>query len=1178
MNKFLVFFTLGIVSIISINDVFSQINEVIITPTPGSGAPGCEETTNGCFIPNIVIVELGEKVIFSNIENAAHTFTAGTVLNGSSGVFDSGIVTSGSSYEWIPTTAGEFPYYCMLHPWMVGTITVKEENQPQMPVTISVKTDKPEYHQGETIIISGSVSNVTGAIVGLTVRAPDNDIVKILQIVVNQDKKFSNSLFVDNILTTEGIYNISVVYESQSNSTQFIITDLIQPGFPDVDSDGFNSNQDCNDTDPKIHPNAIETINDGIDQDCKDGDASFLDNDKIYHLQLDSGSFSLPEGFQIEQIIKSKTKGEADNIFFLQADDYLDFDERKKLEDDGIILIDILNGFVYVASANDTSIIHFNNNENSYPKIRSMIPIEPYTKRDFKVEKNIIPPWVYSEKDNEDTKYVYTIYFHKQISAKKMMEILLPYHAEIGYTYEGINAVSALMSFNEMKNLSKHSAVKFITFPDSPIVPESSRERKEYSITQIDNIDPSLKGKDVVVWIFDDAPVNQHDDFGERLIQTNPSPNFGEWGNIHATRVAGILGGDGTLDYNMQGIAPEVKILTWGSEDKPVGLDRKWNESPGDLEFGLSNATKKLEDDNIGDRIDLMNISLGQPVNDNHLECSEHGKYSTTAKMLDTFVHGYTKNGVSFKPIIITKSAGNDRLAIDCVNKTGKEPFDTLPSPATAKNPIVVGSIDANTKEISSFSSYGPTDDGRIKPDLVAPGALFSKGVPDNGILGYKSTTLNNLYDECWGTSCAAPFVGGLIALMEEKWEKKNDNSSEPRLLSHTAKAILIHSAEDLGEIGPDYKYGWGMINAKNAIKLISDSKFINTSGSNNQKLNNPHTIITDSFNSQNNSQKKYKLMLDSLSNLTLTLVWDDFPETPGEPTKVLINDLDLKIINGDITFRPSVLDKENPNIPAKIGSDDDINNVEMIKTIQPKGEVDIIVSTEQFLHSPQDFTLIVSVEPPHVFEIKLEPIPPVEVNQGESVNFYAKLEPPLEGVSYRLENEPDGALIRNQTGQFMWEPSEDQIRAEPYTFHILAIKNGKELDKKTISIKVGGCFIATATFGSPLAPEVKKLREIKDNQLLTTKSGNNIMTLFNTYYYTFSPTIADYEEENPTFKELVKIGITPMLYSFSILSLADSEISVVVLAIVVILINAGMYLALPIFTVVRIRKHFKNK
>jgi hypothetical protein len=109
-----------------------------------------------------------------------------------------------------------------------------------------------------------------------------------------------------------------------------------------------------------------------------------------------------------------------------------------------------------------------------------------------------------------------------------------------------------------------------------------------------------------------------------------------------------------------------------------------------------------------------------------------------------------------------------------------------------------------------------------------------------------------------------------------------------------------------------------------------------------------------------------------------------------------------------------------------------------------------------------------------------------------------------------------------------------------------------------------GGCLIATATYGTELAPQVQLLREIRDNQLMNTHSGASFMTGFNQFYYSFSPIVADMERENPVFREAVKIGITPLLSSLVILSHAESESEVLGYGIGVILMNIGMYFVAP--------------
>jgi len=120
-----------------------------------------------------------------------------------------------------------------------------------------------------------------------------------------------------------------------------------------------------------------------------------------------------------------------------------------------------------------------------------------------------------------------------------------------------------------------------------------------------------------------------------------------------------------------------------------------------------------------------------------------------------------------------------------------------------------------------------------------------------------------------------------------------------------------------------------------------------------------------------------------------------------------------------------------------------------------------------------------------------------------------------------------------------------------------------------------GGCLIATATFGSEMAPQVQFLREIRDNTVLQTESGTNFMIGFNQFYYSFSPVVADYERENPVFKEAVKITLTPLLTSLTLLQYVDidSESEMLGYGIGIILLNIGMYFVAPAILIMKVKK-----
>ena len=140
---------------------------------------------------------------------------------------------------------------------------------------------------------------------------------------------------------------------------------------------------------------------------------------------------------------------------------------------------------------------------------------------------------------------------------------------------------------------------------------------------------------------------------------------------------------------------------------------------------------------------------------------------------------------------------------------------------------------------------------------------------------------------------------------------------------------------------------------------------------------------------------------------------------------------------------------------------------------------------------------------------------------------------------------------------------------------HTLDISATKYLGVELEKSKGGGCLIATAAFGSEIAPQVQQLRELRDNTILQTQSGTNFVAGFNQFYYLFSPAVADYERENPIFKEAVKLALIPLLTSLALLQYVDidSESEMLGYGISLILVNIGIYFVAPAILIINIRK-----
>jgi len=220
------------------------------TITTGSGnlsTPGCAET-NDCYTPSDLTATVGEKIIMTNTDSAAaHTFTSGTVdgfASSPDGTFDSEILFFQDSYEWTPSSTGEYPYYCMLHVWMVGSITVVPALNvpPKLAPTIIVQTDSPTYEIGDIVTVLGSVSEIIpGYEIRIVVSVPMGNIVAIHQFSVGSDKNFSFNLGTIASINSVGTYIITAVYGDVSeDTTSFKISEPVvqvpkptEPELPD---------------------------------------------------------------------------------------------------------------------------------------------------------------------------------------------------------------------------------------------------------------------------------------------------------------------------------------------------------------------------------------------------------------------------------------------------------------------------------------------------------------------------------------------------------------------------------------------------------------------------------------------------------------------------------------------------------------------------------------------------------------------------------------------------------------------------------------------------------------------------------------------------------------------------------------------------------------------------------
>jgi len=275
--------------------------------------------------------------------------------------------------------------------------------------------------------------------------------------------------------------------------------------------------------------------------------------------------------------------------------------------------------------------------------------------------------------------------------------------------------------------------------------------------------------------------------------------------------------------------------------------------------------------------------------------------------------------------------------------------YDCISSTANAKNILTVGAVNplpygpANSQSITTayFSSWGPTDDGRIKPDLVGNGLnVLSTGA--------SSTTS---YITLSGTSQAAPNITGSLYLLQEYYAQKNSGAF---MKAATLKGLACHTAFDAGNVGPDYVFGWGLLDMKAAAQAITD---IGTKSK-----------INENTLAQGTTQT-FNIVASGNGPLVATISWTDpagsitADGTINDRTPKLVNDLDIRISDGTKTYMPWVLDPNNPSAAATTGDNirDNVEQVYVAGAI-PGRTYTIQISHKGTLTSgPQAYSLIVT-------------------------------------------------------------------------------------------------------------------------------------------------------------------------------------------------------------------------
>lgn len=457
------------------------------------------------------------------------------------------------------------------------------------------------------------------------------------------------------------------------------------------------------------------------------------------------------------------------------------------------------------------------------------------------------------------------------------------------------------------------------------------------------------------------SPLLTHKEFSGRITQKDNANNI----VTHSTHVAGIVMSKG-LNPLSKGMAYNVKGI----------LDYDWNNDLSEMSAAAANGM--LISNHSYGTVSGWNYNSDSARWEfngrfNEKEDYRFGLYDSDAQIQDSIAY----NAPNY---LIVFAAGNNRTSVGPAvgqtywrrNESGRminagarpsdinsnDSYGSISTDKNAKNVLTVGAVfglpsEYNKKEdvvISNFSSWGPTDDGRIKPDITAQGvAVFAPIATNDSSYGY----LN-------GTSMAAPGAAGSLLLLQELSHRFSVNGAPRILKSATVKGLAIHTANEAGLFpGPDYRFGWGLLNISEAAQVL------NTALTNNNSSNSPHFVYENTL--LNGESKSYTITASGTRPVKATIVWTDIKGTASEllndPTPELVNDLDLVITQGNKTHQTWNLNPGSPDSQAFRGTNN-IDNVEKVEvdtslvgtnytiTVKHKGTLE---------RGQQNFSLIIS-------------------------------------------------------------------------------------------------------------------------------------------------------------------------------------------------------------------------
>ena len=553
-----------------------------------------------------------------------------------------------------------------------------------------------------------------------------------------------------------------------------------------------------------------------------------------------------------------------DNIkyYFMSFSAIPTIEERNQIANLGVTFLEYIPNRTYVVSLDED----FELSTISNYEVIAMSPIEAKHKLDPKIQNNNYPKWAVN-----DEKLSIKVLLYKNVNLSVTQEIFKSNGYKIDATNLMSNSITITLNSSELSAIANMSSVWYIEPIDPPSMEENKTARTLGRSNTIDTKYSSgrhYNGEGINIMMQDDGMIGPHIDYKGRIDQSSFGTSANDLSNTHGDHVAGTIMGSGNLDPVASGMANAAFLYVYDSSN--------------------NNYANAFPDLYLNDDVVITSKSYSNGCN---------AGYTSLSQELDQQINLYPA-------LIHVFSAGNSGTD-DCNYGAGNNWGNVTGGHKQGKNVIAVANLNS-TSGLANSSSRGPAADGRIKPDIGAKGTNVNSTVPTND------------YDSYTGTSMSCPGISGIMGQLYQAYKEINGGVNPSSALM---KGVLLNSGDDLGNPGPDFKHGWGEVNAYQAIKILENNQYFNSSIS--QGDNNIHNLTVPTGTTQ----------------LNVMVYWHDI-EGSVNAVPALVNDIDINLTNANgLTAYPWLLDTTANAIALNSNAtygNDHINNMEQITIGNP--------------------------------------------------------------------------------------------------------------------------------------------------------------------------------------------------------------------------------------------------